>query len=92
MRMAGELLRARGDPEGAEGHLERALQIANGQSALLYELQAATALSELWQAAGRTEQALDLLNGVCSRLTDGIDFPAYRRTQTVLNALANAPP
>jgi predicted ATPase len=75
-----ELLRVRGeiwlqttpaDPVAAERAFQRSLQQAKGQSALSLELRSATRLARLWSSQGKSSDAVDLLEDIYRRLTEG---------------------
>jgi hypothetical protein len=55
----------------AEAKLLRALEIAQGQSALSWELRAAMSLARLWRQHGRTGEARDLLVATYGKFTEG---------------------
>lgn len=62
---------ASSDAQAAESQLQSALQVAREQGALGFELRVATTLAARWQAQGRTDAALALLQPVYDRFTEG---------------------
>ena len=67
-----------------EACLVRALEIARHQSALTWELRAATDLARLWSDAQRHEAARSLLTGVYDRFTEGFGTPDLVAARTLL--------
>lgn len=59
----------------AEASLERALESARKQSALVWELRSAMALARLWANRQRPEAAMQLLVDVLARFTEGFGTP-----------------
>lgn len=60
-RLRGDLFKAVGDEDAAEGNSHRALAVARTQSARTFELRAATSLAQLWRDRGKSVEARDLL-------------------------------
>jgi tetratricopeptide (TPR) repeat protein len=83
-RTAGEL--AHDDPELAELHFRRGLDIARRQGAKSYELRAATSLARLWRGQGRRDEARELLAPVFSWFTEGFDMSDLREAKALLEA------
>ena len=79
------LAKKRGDGEAVEHHLYTALDIARHQGAKLFELRAAIDLSRLWQAQGRIEEAVSILQRVHDSIAEG-DCPDDRATARALLA------
>ena len=74
LRIDAELLLWHGAPgavAAAEAKLLRALEIAREQSALSWELRAATSLARLWRRHGRAAEAHDLLAGTYRKFSEG---------------------
>jgi predicted ATPase len=86
----GELLLRQSPPDfqQAEGWLQRALTIAQGQHAKAWELRAAMSLSRLWQQQGRRSAAHQLLATVCARFTEGFATVDLQQAQVLLEQLA----
>jgi tetratricopeptide (TPR) repeat protein len=75
LRLKGVVLAATpgADPAEAEELLMRSGEIARAQSALSWELQAATSLAALWRKQGRSKEARDMLASVYGRFTEGFN-------------------
>ncbi len=88
-RHKGEWLAAyrKGRQSEAEALFRRALALARGQQAGLWELRAATSLARLWSAQGREAEACDVLAPVHRRLAAGNDSADLRDAAAVLDAL-----
>ncbi|PTS98708.1 transcriptional regulator, partial [Pseudomonas sp. HMWF006] len=71
----------------AEKILHQALSVARAQGALAWELRSATSLAQLWQRQNRCHDALDLLNPVYQRFTEGYATPDLRKVRLLLNEL-----
>jgi hypothetical protein len=70
------------------------LRLAQAQGALSWELRAAMSLSVAMARRGDGEASRDLLAGVLSRFTEGLESADYMQAATQLDALeagANAP-
>ncbi len=59
--------------DAAEARLLRAIDLARRQSALSWELRAATSLARLWRDGGRTAEAHRMLATTYDRFTEGFD-------------------
>ena len=93
-RFKGEILRmalpARHDE--AEACFNCALECARSQGALLWELNAAQSLADLWSARGRSREALELLNPIYRAFAYDPDTAALAPARERLARLAgNAP-
>jgi hypothetical protein len=76
LRVNAELLLWHGAPDAAaaaEAVLLRSLDLARQQSALSWELRAATSLARLWHRSGRVTEGCELLAATYDRLTEGSD-------------------
>ena len=71
----------------AEKILHQALSVARAQGALAWELRSATSLAQLWQRQNRCHDALDLLNPVYQRFTEGYATPDLRKVRLLLDEL-----
>ena len=90
-RLRGRLLLATAEPAApasAEACYRRALDVARRQGARSLELRAAVSLSRLWQAAGRHDEARELLAPVYERFTEGLDHPELREAAALLDELS----
>jgi predicted ATPase len=65
----------------------RALDVARRQSALSWELRAATSLTRLWRNWARTNEAHELLSLVYDRFTEGFDTPDLNDARALLDDL-----
>ena len=72
-RQKGELLLRQGHSEAAEELHRKALSIAEGQEAKLWELRAAVSLARLRRDQGRCTEARDLLAPVYDWFTEGFN-------------------
>ena len=72
-RLQGARLQAASDMTGAQTLFTRALDLARAQSALAWELRAATSLADLWRTQDRHEDAHRLLSDVLDRFTEGLE-------------------
>ena len=86
-RVKGKMLHGISKQTEAEGAFQRALEIAGAQNARSLELRAAVSLAEIWQAAGKTDQARDLLGPVYSWFTEGLETTDLRQARALLEAL-----
>ena len=89
MRVKGRILASRSaeDLPEAERSLLSAIDWAKRQSATLFELKAATDLSELFLKQGRVSEANRYLSAAVDRMPAGILFPAHERALQILNRL-----
>jgi predicted ATPase/DNA-binding winged helix-turn-helix (wHTH) protein len=95
---APEILRAqasklwRAGAEGAAASAEamylRALDLARRQSALAWELRAASSLGQLWLTQGRAAEATVLLKGVYERFSEGFETADLRAARALMDTLA----
>ena len=76
-----------GDRERAEALMLRSIETARRQGALSWELRTAISLTELWQAEGRRDRAIDLLASTRSRFTEGFATADLVRSTVVLENL-----
>ena len=87
LRLKGEGLLRLGERDRAEACLRRAISVARGQGAKLWELRAAGSLSRLWRDQGRRAEAHDLLAPVYGRFTEGFATPDLIEAKELLDAL-----
>ena len=97
-----EILRARANrllaedcplqTEAAEAVLIRALNVAQTQGALAWELRSATSLAQLWRRQGRNQQAHDLLVPIYHRFTEGFTTPDLMKVRRLLDELQSLLP
>jgi class 3 adenylate cyclase/predicted ATPase len=89
-RLRGNLLKATGDRSGAERSYHQALAVAQGQSAKLFELRAATSLARLWLEQCKIPDARALLAHVYKWFTEGFDAPDLLEAKALLDHLEGA--
>jgi DNA-binding SARP family transcriptional activator len=82
-RLRGELM-----PEEAEACYRQAIENALRHGTRMWELRASVSLARLWHAAGRIDEARDLLGAVYGRFAEGFDTPDLIEARTLLNELA----
>jgi class 3 adenylate cyclase/tetratricopeptide (TPR) repeat protein len=87
-RVPGDLLKAAGDPSGAEPHYRQAIDIAERQSAKLFQLRASVSLARLWSDQGKRVEARDLLGPIYHWFTEGFDAPDLKDAKALLDELA----
>ena len=89
-RLRGQLLLKGTVPDfaGAQAEFLKAIDIARGQSAKLWELRAAVSLARLWRDQGRHAEARDLLAPVYGWFTEGFDVSDLKNAKGLLNELA----
>ena len=87
-RHKGQLLLRQGHSEAAEELYRKALSIARGQEAKLWELRAAVSLAQLRRDQGRCAEARDLLATVYGWFTEGFDTPDLKGAKALLDELA----
>jgi predicted ATPase len=88
-RARGEILLKRRpcDEAAAESAFARAIDIAQTQSAKLFELQAAVSLGRLWLAQGRSAHPRELVAPVCAWLNTGPDCNALSEARVLMRNL-----
>jgi predicted ATPase len=87
MRIKGELLASGPHSCEAETWFSRSLDLAREQSALAWELRAATSLAHLWGRQGRGDEAPRVLRPIYDRFTEGFDTPDLRAAKHFLDEL-----
>jgi len=89
LRIKGEVTLVQDKTAGqAEDCFRQALDWARRQSALSWELRAATSLAQLLRRHGRTGEALTLLQPVYDRFTEGFGTADLKAAKALLDALA----
>jgi class 3 adenylate cyclase/predicted ATPase len=88
-RLQGELLlqQSPDNQTEAESCYQKAITIAQNQSAKSFELRAATSLARLWQQQGKRQDAHDLLAPVYEWFTEGFDTADLQEAKALLNDL-----
>jgi predicted ATPase/DNA-binding winged helix-turn-helix (wHTH) protein len=87
MRIKGEILASGSHSCEAETWFSRSIDLAREQSALAWELRAATSLAHLWARQGRGDEAQRILRPVYDRFTEGFDTPDLRAAKRLLDEL-----
>lgn len=87
MRVRGAVLAALGQDENADASLRRAIALAHQQSALSWELRAATSLARLKADRGEANAA-SVLAPVLARFTEGFETGDLRDAAALLERLA----
>jgi len=87
-RYKAELLLRQGNAEAAETLFRKAIRVAQGQHAKLWELRAAVSLARLHLDRGRPADARSLLAPVYSWFTEGLDTPDLNEAKALLDDLA----
>ena len=86
-RHKGQLLLRQGHPEAAEELYRKALSIAEGQDAKLWELRAAVSLARLRRDQGPRAEARELLAPIYDWFTEGFDTPDLKEAKALLDEL-----
>ncbi len=89
LRLQGEFLRASGDAQAAEASFRKALDIAQGQGALSFELRTATSLGRLLAEQGRAGEALPVLTAVYQAFREGLSTPDLTEARELLDWLSS---
>lgn len=90
LRIKGELLlmqNAPGAATAAEGQIQRALDLAQRQAALSWELRAATSMARLLSHQGRSAGGRQMLLPVYRRLTEGFETADLQSARELLDLL-----
>jgi predicted ATPase len=90
LRVKGELMLLQGSShavEAASGDVRQALDLAREQSALSWELRAASSLARLQRQQGNHDDARILLNGVYGRFTEGFGTSDLQSARRLLDEL-----
>ena len=86
------MLQLESDPGQAEQCFRTALQVASDQSALALELRAATSLGKLHRDTGQAADAVEHLQMIIDRFTEGLDTADFRDASVLVASLATAKP
>ena len=88
LRIKGEILLLQAGPDAvvtAEDHFRQAIDWAGRQSALSWELRAATSLARLWREQARNEAARELLAPIYARFTEGFETADLRTAKALID-------
>jgi class 3 adenylate cyclase/predicted ATPase len=86
-RHKGGLLLRQECPEAAEEQYRKALSVAGGQEARLWELRATVSLAQLRCNQGRRGEARDLLDPIYGWFTEGFDTQDLKEAKVLLDEL-----
>jgi tetratricopeptide (TPR) repeat protein len=86
-REKGRRLAAVGRSDAAESCFARALDVAHGQGALVFELRAATDLAAEWAHKGQRARATELLSPIIASFNEGLDTPDLIEARSILSDL-----
>ena len=86
-RLRGTIVRSR-NPETAEAHFRRAIDIARAQGAKLWELRATVDLATLWRQERKREAARHVLQPVLSSFASDVDAVDLRAARELYARLA----
>jgi class 3 adenylate cyclase/tetratricopeptide (TPR) repeat protein len=87
-RLQGQLWITLDKTDEAETALLRALTVARGQQARMWELRAAVSLARLWRDQGKDAQARELIAAIYGWFTEGFDTADLKEAKTLLEELA----
>ena len=86
-RLKGKLLIVQGNQAEAETCLHRAIEVARGQQAKLWELRAVMELCHLWQKQEKFKEAHQILSEIYSWFTEGFDTQDLTDAKLLLQEL-----
>jgi tetratricopeptide (TPR) repeat protein len=88
-RLRGDLLLLQGADEAqAETYLQRAIELAQQQSARMWELRATASLCRLWQRQGKRRKARKRLARIYDWFSEGFDTLDLQEARALLEELA----
>jgi class 3 adenylate cyclase/predicted ATPase len=90
-RLRGELHRSSAQPRdlpSAEACFHRAIEIARGQEARLWELRASLSLARLWQSQARPAEARALLAPIYDWFSEGFELRELVEAKALLDSMA----
>jgi adenylate cyclase len=88
LRLEGELLRLRGDEDGALDRFERAVALATGREARTWRLRAAVSLARALADRGRRREAHDALRAALTDSADAVTSPDVRAALALADTYA----
>jgi predicted ATPase len=92
LRIKGELLLKESRQQSltlAEQCFDEALDVAQQQGALFWQLRATSSLARLKLQKGRKDEAQRLLTAVCEKFTEGFEIADFRAARIMLDELAS---
>jgi predicted ATPase len=87
-RLQWELLLMQGDEQQAEVSFQKAIQVAQKQSAKSWELRASIGLTRLWVKQNKLDEARQLLAEIYNWFMEGFDTPDLKEAQALLEELS----
>jgi predicted ATPase len=87
-RVRGDLFLSMHDDSAAEESFRDAINVAQHQSAKIWELRAAMSLARLWHDQGKRDEARELLAPVYGWFTEGFDTRDLKEAKALLDELA----
>jgi predicted ATPase len=94
LRIKGELLLKDAGQQSvsfAEQCFEQAIDVAENQGALFWQLRATSSLANLKMRQGRMNDARRLLSAICGKFTEGFEIADFRAARTMLDSLTLRP-
>ena len=88
-RVRGELFLSMHDDGAAEASFREAINVAQHQSAKIWELRAAMSLARLWRDQSKVQRARELLAPVYGWFTEGFDTRDLKEAKALLAELAS---
>ena len=89
LRLQGEVRKRRGESaEAVASSFKEAIEYAQSQRALHWELRVTIGLARCWQAQDQSAPARTALQAVCDKFTEGSDTPPLREAAALLAGLS----
>ena len=89
-RLKGEIALSEGrNPDRAEGHFRRAIEIAMAQQSKALELRSVTSLARLYRGQDRASEAQAALSEALAKFTQGFETPDLQAASALLAELRN---
>jgi predicted ATPase len=91
LRLNGELLLKKDEPDATEAHrcFERAIEISRSQCAKFWELRATMSLARLLAKQGRRDEGRTMLADIYNWFTEGFDAADLKDAKALLDQLSN---
>ncbi|UCC62311.1 MAG: hypothetical protein JSV36_16255, partial [Anaerolineae bacterium] len=87
-RLRGELFVMQGDKTEAEANYHKAIEVARGQGAKLFELRAIVSVCRLWKEQDRSAPARQMLEEIYGWFTEGFDTVDLQEAKALLEELS----
>jgi predicted ATPase len=92
LRLKARMLSAAGaNADELETLLNRSLTAARGQRARCWELRVSCDLARLWERHGRVEDAIQLLQSIYARFSEGFDKMDLRQAKGLMESMLAEP-